>query len=161
MLPAVHINEGSFMRLRRGFAGRGRTVGLFAAGALLITAGTAVAAEAVITGTYFGTNSEHGTVTFKVVAGGTAITGFKTDLGYNGKCGQGGGPGYNVSVSRIAIPASGKFAKKTTLKVLTFHAPGEVSGKASGDRVTGKVVQFLHGKPNKCYTETFTATAGQ
>jgi hypothetical protein len=149
------------MQSLRGFAGRGRPVGLFVVCLLLTTAGAALAAAKVSTGNYFGTTSERVAVTFKVVAGGNAITGFKTGLGYNGKCGQGGGPGYNVNVSRIAIAADGKFSKKTTLKILTFHAPGEVSGKASGDRVTGKVVQFLHGKPNKCYTETFTATLGQ
>jgi hypothetical protein len=38
--------------------------------------------------------------------------------------------------------------------------PGEVSGHASGSRVTGRIVQFLHGKPNKRCTETFTATRG-
>jgi hypothetical protein len=149
------------MQSLRGFAGRGRALGLFVVCALLATAGAALAAGKVSAGKYFGTTSEHGPVTFKVVAGGSAITGFKSSLGYNGKCGQGGGPSYNVNVSRIAIPANGKFAKKTTLKVLTFHAPGEVSGKATGDRVTGKILQFLGGKPNKCYTETFTATLGQ
>ena len=114
----------------------------------------------MITGSYTGTTSEHIPVTLKVVDGGHAITQFKTQLGYNGKCGQGGGPGYHVVISRIAVPASGKFSKKTTLKLLQFHAPGEVSGKAAGSRVTGTVVQFLHGKPNKCYTETFTASLG-
>ena len=103
----------------------------------------------------------HGAVTFKVVSGGAAISNFKTQLGYNGTCGEGGGPGYNVVIPRIAIPANGKFSKKTTLKILSFHAPGEVSGKASGGKVTGMVVQSLHGKPNKCYVETFTARIGQ
>jgi hypothetical protein len=125
----------------------------------LASATTAFAANQVTAGIYSGTTSEHGPVTFKVVSGGHAITNFKTQLGYNGKCGQGGGPGYNVVISRIAIPASGKFAKKTTLKLLQFHAPGEVTGTASGNKVTGRVVQFLHGKANKCYLETFTARA--
>lgn len=108
-------------------------------------------------GTYSGTTSEHQPVTLKVVSNGDAITNFNTLLGYNGKCGQGGGPGYHVVISRIAIPASGEFSKKTTLKLLQFRAPGEVTGKASGSKVTGKVEQFLHGKVNKCYVETFTA----
>ena len=38
-----------------------------------------------------GTTSEHGTVTFKAVSGGAALASFKSTLGYNGKCGQGGG----------------------------------------------------------------------
>jgi hypothetical protein len=126
----------------------------------LVCAGAAFAANHVTTGSYTGTTSEHIAVTFKVVSGGHAITNFKTEIGYNGKCGQGGGPGYNVVISRIAIAANGKFSKKTTLKLLQFHAPGEVSGTASGSKVTGKVEQFLHGKVNKCYVETFTARDG-
>jgi hypothetical protein len=47
---------------------------------------------------------------------------------------------------------------KTTLK-LALRAQGEVTGTASGNNVTGKVVQFLHGKVKKCYVETFTARA--
>jgi hypothetical protein len=46
------------------------------------------------------------------------------------------------------------------LKLLQFHAPGEVSGKASGSKVTSTIIQFLHGKPNKCHTETLTASLG-
>jgi hypothetical protein len=145
----------------RRILGPGRLAIALGSCAVLATAGAAVAADHVDTGTYFGTTSEHGAVTFKVVDNGAAITNFRTQIGYNGKCGQGGGPGYNVVISRIAIPANGKFSKKTTLKILTFHAPGEVSGKASGRKVTGKVVQFLHGKPNRCYVETFTARPGQ
>jgi hypothetical protein len=139
----------------------GRLSVALGASAAFASAGAAVAANHVSAGSYFGTTSERGTVTFKVAGNGAAITNFRTQIGYNGKCGQGGGPGYNVVISRIAIPASGKFSKKTTLKILTFHAPGEVSGKASGSKVTGKVVQFLHGKPNRCYVETFTARPGQ
>ena len=124
----------------------------------LAAATAAFAANRVSAGGYSGTTSEHGPVTFNVSSGGHAITNFKTQLGYNGKCGQGGGPGYNVVISRMTIPANGKFSKKTTLKLLQFHAPGEVTGLASGGKVTGKVVQFLHGKVNKCYVETFTAS---
>lgn len=143
---------GSKVVVRRAVALVGCTV--------LATAGVALAATPLGTGKYAGTTSEHGAVTFKVVSNGTAITSFKTTLGYNGKCGQGGGPGYNVSIARIAIPASGKFSKKTTLRFESFHAPGAVSGTASGSKVTGKVVQFLQGKPNRCYIETFSAFPG-
>jgi hypothetical protein len=123
-------------------------------------ASTAVAESGVNAGSCSGTASEHATVTFKVVSGGATLTGFKSTLSYNGKCGQGGGPDFNVNVSRIAIGAGGTFAQKTTLKLFSTHAPGEVSGKASGSRVTGKIVEFLNGKPNKCYTETFSASRG-
>jgi hypothetical protein len=144
------------MRTSKGIVRR--VLGLTGATVLAI-AGVALAATPLSTGKYFGSNSENGQVTFKVVSHGTALTNFKSTLGYNGKCGQGGGPGYNVKIARIAIPTSGKFTKKTTLRLLTFHAPGEVTGKvsASGFEVKGKIIQFLHGKPNKCYTETFTA----
>lgn len=141
----------------RGIVRVGRLVVALGAGVVFAMAGAALAANEVTTGSYSGTTSEHEPVTLKVVSNGHAITNFKTTLGYNGKCGQGGGPGYNVVISRIEIPASGKFSKRTTLKLLQFHAPGEVTGKASGTKVTGKVVQFLHGKVNKCYVETFTA----
>lgn len=63
-------------------------------------------------------------------------------------------------ISRLEIPTSGRFSKNTALKLAQLHAPGVVSGKASGSRVTGQVVQFFDGKPNKCYTETFTASLG-
>ncbi len=148
------------MASSRGRAGRRRiTIALVGCVALAMCS-AALAAGGVRPGSYSGTTSEHGTVTFKAVSGGTALASFKSTLGYNGKCGQGGGPGFNVSVSRIAIGAGGKFAKKTTLKFFSTHAPGEISGKATGSRVTGKIVQFLNGKPNKCYTETFSASLG-
>jgi hypothetical protein len=141
----------------RGIVRRGRLAAGLGAAVAVVAAGGAFAANHVSPGTYSGATSEHQPVTFKVASSGHAITNFKTTLSYNGKCGQGGGPDFNVVVSRIAIPASGKFSKKTTLKLFTTHAPGEVTGKASGSKVTGKVVQFLHGKVNKCYVETFTA----
>jgi len=144
----------------RGIVRRGRLAVSLGAGVALLAASAAVAAGHASTGTYSGTTSEHEPVTFKVVSGGHAITNFKTTLSYNGKCGQGGGPDYNVAISRIEIPASGKFSKRTTLRLLQFHAPGAVSGTASGNKVTGKAVQFLNGKVNKCYVETFTARLG-
>jgi hypothetical protein len=148
------------MSSTRGGARRRRITLALVGCVALAMASTALAAEGLSTGSYSGTTSEHGTVTFKAVSGGKALTGFKATLGYNGKCGQGGGPGFNVNVSRIAIGAGGKFAKKTTLKFVSMHARGEVSGKAAGRRVTGKIVQFFDGKPNKCYTETFSASLG-
>jgi len=143
----------------KGIVRRGRLAAGLGAAVALVTAGAAFAANHVSPGTYSGTTSEHQPVTFKVASNGHAITNFKTTLGYNDKCGQGGGPDFNVVVSRIAIAANGKFSKKTTLKLFTTHAPGEVTGSASGSKVTGKVEQFLHGKVNKCYVETFTARA--
>jgi hypothetical protein len=149
------------MPLTRRLAGRWRIISIVVACAGLLVTGTALAASSVFTGSYFGTTSEHGTVTFKVVTHGPAITSFKSSLAYNGKCGQGGGPDFNVNVSRITIGTGGKFSKRTTLKLFKTTAAGQVSGKASGSRVTGKILEFVGGKPNKCYTETFSAELGQ
>ncbi|HTU87320.1 MAG TPA: hypothetical protein VMF57_17195 [Solirubrobacteraceae bacterium] len=149
------------MFLTRRLAGRRRLISIVAVCAGLLVTGTALAATSVFPGSYFGTTSEHGTVALKVVAHGPAITSFKSSLGYDGKCGQGGGPDFNVSVSRIAIGKGGKFSKRTTLKLASNHTVGVVSGKASGSRVTGKIVGYLVNKPNPCYTETFSARLGQ
>jgi hypothetical protein len=133
------------------------TVGLAACGALA-TAGIALASAS--TGSYSGTTSENTAVTLKIVNHGKTISGFKTLLGYNGKCGQGGGPGLTASIGTIPIGHNGKFSKKTTLFLnakVKVRDPGQVSGTASGATVKGTVVQVLKGKPNQCYTETFTA----
>jgi hypothetical protein len=161
MLSRVKSNERSGMSSTRGLSGRRRIGSIVVICAVLVLAGTALAEGALSTGSYTGTTSEHQTVTFRVVNGGRAITNFKSGLAYNGKCGQGGGPDFNVDVSRIAIGTGGKFTKKTTLKLASNHALGEVSGKASGARVTGKIVELLQGKANKCYTETYSASLGQ
>lgn len=133
-----------------------RSIGLAACAGL---ATAAVALASVSTGSYSGTTSEGTAVTLKVVSHGAAITSFKTSIGYNGKCGQGGGPGLTASIARISVGHDGKFSQKTTLTLKSAHIrdPGVVSGKALGRTVTGKVVQLIKGKPNKCYTETFTA----
>ena len=149
------------MSLTRRVAGRRRLISILAVCAGLLATGTALAATSVLPGSYFGTTSEHGTVTLKVVAHGPAITSFKSSLGYDGKCGQGGGPDFNVDVSRIAIGKGGKFSKWATLRAPGNSEVGVVSGKASGSRATGKIVAYLVGKPNPCYTETFSARLGQ
>jgi len=58
----------------------------------------------------------------------------------------------------ISIGAGGSFGKNVTLSLGSIvHDPGRVFGKVSGSKVTGTVEQFLHGKVNRCYVETFTA----
>ena len=106
-------------------------------------------------GNYTGTTSEHQPVSFQIK--GATVVSFKATLGYNGKCGPGGGPTYNVRASSIVIGGGGKFAKNVTLRFNSMTAPGQIKGVASGSRVTGGIVQFLHGKPNRCYSESFTA----
>jgi hypothetical protein len=138
---------------------RRRLIGSLVGAAALLTAAGALAVANAKTGSYSGTTSEKQTVTFKITGGGKTISNFSTFLGYNGTCGQGGGPAYQAKASRIAIGRGGRFSKKVTLAFAPAHikAPGRISGTAKGSSVHGKVVQYLHGKPNKCYTETFTA----
>ena len=84
-------------------------------------------------------------------------------LAYNGKCGPGGGPGLTAAPATLSIARNASFSKDVRL---TLHAavnvndPGRVFGRASGSTVSGTIEQFLNGKVNKCYLETFTAHRG-
>ncbi|HEU0249996.1 MAG TPA: hypothetical protein VFR48_04655 [Solirubrobacteraceae bacterium] len=130
-------------------------------------AGTAVA-KAPTKGNYQGLTSEKIAVTFEVSAGGKNILNFTTALGYNGKCGQGGGPGFEIKVKAIRV-SHGKFSATTkgTLHAAVVVKPIDVkiSGHISGKKATGTVAQT--GGKNKCttidkganpYSETFTAS---
>jgi hypothetical protein len=120
--------------------------------------GAALAVAAVKAGKYSGVTSEGGPVTLTVGANKTTITHFSATLGYNGKCGQGGGPGLTAAPASLTIGAGGTFGKDLPLSLANGeHDPGRVSGKVSGSTVTGTIAQFLHGKVNKCYVETFSA----
>ncbi|HSZ13350.1 MAG TPA: hypothetical protein VK790_04875 [Solirubrobacteraceae bacterium] len=123
--------------------------------------GAALAAAAVKVGKYSGTTSEGGPVTLTVAANKKTITHFNAVLGYNGKCGQGGGPGLTAAPASLPIAKNGGFARSVTLSLTgianPIHDPGRVFGKVSGSTVTGTIEQFLGGKVNKCYVETFTA----
>ena len=127
--------------------------------AMALALGAAAALAAVRSGHYSGTTSEGGAVTLTVAGG--RITHFHALLGYNGKCGQGGGPGLTAAPVRIAIPASGRFSANVTLSLTgiatPIHDPGRVFGRASGSQVTGTIEQFLKGNVNRCYVETFSA----
>ena len=139
---------------------RGARRALPAALAALLLCGAVLAAAAVKAGKYAGTTSEGGPVTLTIASSKKTITHFNAVLGYNGKCGQGGGPGLTAAPAAIAIGQGGRFSKEVRL---TLHAaaslnePGRVFGKVSGSKVTGTIEQFLHGAVNKCYVETFTA----
>ena len=140
------------------------SVALTVTAVALIGAGLAQASGkpvAVKAGKYAGTNSESGTVTFTI--SGRAIDHFKTDIGYNGKCGQGGGPGYTISVNGVSIAKNGTFSKKITLVGIAKSigsVAGTLTGKASGSTVTGTIVDTKLQKPGQCngYTETFTVS---
>jgi hypothetical protein len=135
--------------------------------AVLMTAmlgfGATLAFATAKAGKYAGTTSEGGPVTLTIAANKKTITHFDAILAYNGKCGQGGGPGLTAAPATISIGRGGSFSENVRL---TLHAgvdlndPGRVFGKASGSKVTGTIEQFLKGKVNKCYVETFTAQRG-
>jgi hypothetical protein len=144
---------------RRRFQVLARSGGVLAA--LLATTllfGATLALAAVQAGKYSGVTSEGGPVTLTISAGKKSITHFSATLGYNGKCGPGGGPGLTAAPASLTIGAGGSFGKNLSLSIANGeHDPGRVFGKVSGSKVTGTIEQFLHGKVNKCYVETFTA----
>jgi hypothetical protein len=125
--------------------------------AAMLVFGAALAVASSRGGKYAGKTSEGGPATLTIAANGRTITHFKAVLGYNGKCGQGGGPGLTASPTTISISAAGRFAKNVTLTLASLHDPGRVFGRVSGGKVTGTIEQFLHGSVNKCYVESFTA----
>jgi len=136
---------------------------------LLVANATAVASPKALvkSAAYKGTNSERGPVTFEVSKNGRRIQAFTTELGYNGKCGQGGGPGYEIKVASIAIGDGGKFAASTKgrfpgagVKPVTVKIKGRIVGaRASGSvREPGNTCATPH-KGTLPYSETFTATA--
>ena len=134
---------------------------LLASGALAEAAGKAVKVRA---GSYKGTTSEHGPVTFKIE--GRSIRHISMTVGYNGSCGPGGGPGFTIRAKPIAINRTGKFSAGVTLvgpvKAVKSQK-GRLSGKARGGRVSGKLVDLTiaNQKANTCktaYNETFSAT---
>lgn len=140
--------------------------------ALLVLAAVAAATKApkpVKGATYSGMTSEQSPVTFKVSKSGNQIKAFTALLAYNGHCGQGGGPGYEVVVGTMGIGAGGKFSTttKAALKGVSAVKPVKVkvSGRISGHSASGSIVE----PGNHCsaphagtlpYSETFTARAG-
>ncbi len=140
--------------------------------ALLAFAAVAVATKApkpVKGATYSGTTSEQIPVTFKISKSGHQIKAFATRLGYNGHCGQGGGPSYEVAVRTMGIGAGGKFSATTKAALKGVSAVKPVNVKVSG-RISGRVASGSVVEPgNRCsaphagvlpYSETFTAQAG-
>ena len=140
---------------------RGALRALPAAVLALLVCGAVLAMASAKPGKYRGLTSEGGPVTLTVAQGAKTITRFHGVLGYNGKCGPGGGPGLTAAPASMTIGAGGSFSKNVTLSLTgianPIHDPGRVFGKVSGSTVTGTIEQFLQGKVNKCYVETFTA----
>jgi hypothetical protein len=129
----------------------------------LVLAAVALAAnKAPRPGTYEGTSSEKSPVTFKVSKGGTSVQSFKTDIGYDGKCGQGGGPGYEAAIAKIPIK-KGRFSITASFKgpvASVASKKGRITGKFSGKTVTGTVL--IPGLTFKsvcpAYAETYSAS---
>jgi hypothetical protein len=153
-MPTTHRSRSRVPAL----AGRARRALALALVALLLL-GVGVAFAKITAGKYAGTTSEKSPVTLTI--SGKKITHFKAVLAYNGKCGQGGGPGLTAAPASITIGSGGAFSQSTTLSLTgissPIHDPGRVFGKVTGTTVKGTIEQFLHGKVNKCYIETFTA----
>lgn len=137
-----------------------RLPGLIVTGLTALLAGAAIAEAAAKAGSYAGTTSEHQAVTLKI--SGHALKALKTDIGYNGKCGQGGGPGYSIDVARVELGSKGSFSATIVLHSPNLKAAANrratLTGKASGSTVRGKIVgvKFTFNGCNG-YTETFTA----
>jgi len=136
--------------------------------AFLTTA--AVAFAAIGTGSYSGQTSEHVAVTFKVVKKGhparLKVKSFSTQVGYNGKCGQGGGPAYVVKANSIPVNSHGNFSKVVLAKFSTGASSGvkfKIHGHLSGSSATGSVAAKgqhclpPHQKKNP-FSVTFSAT---
>ena len=103
-------------------------------------------------------------VSFTVSPDGREILSFSASLGYNGVCGQGGGPEYTVKVPRIPLRA-GQFEASTQGFFHTLRMPIRVAGTVSGASAHGTVGTA---PPSRCpppnaskinYRETFTAAA--
>jgi hypothetical protein len=155
----------------RGFRAAGRvsaaglTVGL-AALALATAAGAKPAA-----GTYSGTTSEKGTISFIVTSDGKDVVTFTTSDGYNGGCkfhgGVGGLKNFTVNMALIPLSASGNFTGtvKESNKPFKGSTTIQIKGTINGSHASGT----LDVPGDKCgsgaanptasmYRETFTAT---
>jgi hypothetical protein len=138
--------------------------------AVLATAAVALATSPAKNKTYAGTSSEQSPISFKVASNGKHVTSFATTIGYNGKCGQGGGAPFVVKASSISI-AKGSFHKRVTahgprgssVPARKFDVSGRFSGQG-GKTAKGSVVAVnLHCLPPNArknpYSETYKATA--
>jgi hypothetical protein len=107
-----------------------------AALALLVAAAVAGATSPAKGKKYTGSTSERIAISFRVSADGRHVTSFSTTMGYDGKCGPGGGAPYVVKASSISI-SNGAFHKR-----VTAHGPAgsrgipgrkfDISGRFSG-----------------------------
>jgi hypothetical protein len=137
--------------------------------AVLSTAAVAWATAPAKNKTYSGTSSERSPISFKVASNGKHVTSFATTIGYNGKCGAGGGAPFVVKAASISI-SKGSFHKRVTahgprgsgIPPRKFDVSGKFSGKG-GKTAKGSVAAVnLHCLPPNArknpYSETYGAT---
>jgi hypothetical protein len=116
-------------------------------------------------GKYVGKSSEGSApVSFTVSANGKKITSFTAALGYNGHCGQGGGPNFTFKVPAMTITAGGQFSTTTVGKDNAAHGTIQITGSIAKQSAHGTIAEpkpfFACHAPNQKvnpYSETFTA----
>ena len=138
---------------------------------VLVTAAVASATAPAKNKTYSGISSERSPISFKVASNGKHVTKFTTTIGYNGKCGAGGGAPFVVKAASISI-TNGSFHKRVTahgppgstgIPARKFDVSGKFSGRG-GKTAKGSVAAVnLHCLPPNArknpYSETYKATA--
>ena len=142
---------------------------LVLSGALVLVSVTAAAqaSKSPRSGKYVGKSSgaAAGPISFTVSAGGKKITSFTGTLGYNGKCGQGGGPDFTFKVPAMTIAANGSFSATTQGKDKAAKGTIQIKGIISKQSAHGTIVEpkpfFACRAPQQKvnpYSETFTAS---
>jgi hypothetical protein len=139
--------------------------------ALALVAATAAAqassGKPPTSGKYAGKASESAVppVSFTVSANKRTITSFTATLGYDGKCGQGGGPTFSFKVPSMAIGASGSFSGTTIAKDNAAKATIQITGVISLRSAHGTIFEpkptFVCRPPNQklnAFSETFSAS---
>lgn len=161
----------SMQRIRR--RGARRALGVLALACALLAGGTGALAAShgkhakhAQPGSYSGITSESGSVTFTVSSNGKRVLSFSTAVGYDGKCGQGGGPGFEVKVKSMAISAKGAFSATVMgtfpvaaakVKPLKMKVSGHISGSSASGTVFAPGDMCTGGNHANPYSETFTA----
>jgi hypothetical protein len=130
--------------------------------ALLLAATVAWAGKPVKGASYAALSRQGEPLSFKVSSSGKQVQGFSTFLGYNGACGQGGGPAYTVKAGTISI-RSGRFSTTTTgkgpiasVKSIRVHIQGSFSGRSATVTVAELGIHCPRSSKNP-YSETFAA----
>jgi hypothetical protein len=130
-------------------------------------AGVAAATGPARGRTYKGTTTPGGqAVSFKVSSSGKSVVNFTTTLGYDGKCGQGGGPAYNVRAASIPLHRDGTFKGSGTgtlgpLKPVRITVSGTIKGRRASGIVEEPAAFHCNTGPHigaNAYRDTFAAS---